>query len=246
MRSIGFSTGALTRGDFNKALTMLRPLNLPCVELSALRLSEVSPLLNAIPYLELSSYSYVSFHAPSKFSAQEEEGLAELLYEQVPAHWPIVLHPDVVVDWSCWAVFGARIAIENMDRRKDAGRNLKELNSVFGHLPAASLCLDLGHARQCDSSMTGAYLILHSFGHRLIQVHLSEVNSASQHDKLSYGAKAAFRQVANLVPDTVPIILESRVTEAEIVTELEHASESLTPLRSAKSTQSQLLPSLAC
>jgi hypothetical protein len=229
--NIGFSSGALRRGDFRAALSLLRPYHLSCVELSALRLAEVQALLEAIPSLDLDGYSYISFHAPSSFSAQEEPRLAELLYRYVPVEWPIVLHPDVVTDWNCWLPFGKRIAVENMDRRKATGRSVRELDLIFKSLPEASLCFDLGHSRQCDASMTWAYLILQEFRSRLVQIHLSEVNSASQHDRLSYGSIAAFRQVARFIPVNIPVILESRVSDADLSAELQHAQQSLTPLR---------------
>ncbi len=44
MRPIGFSTGALARADFRRALDMLLARNITVVELSALRLSELQAL----------------------------------------------------------------------------------------------------------------------------------------------------------------------------------------------------------
>jgi hypothetical protein len=227
MRNIGFSTGAVAFGDFHKALELLAPSKLASVELSALRMSEVETLVNAIPSLQLGGYTYVSFHAPSSFSAAEERWLTDLLHSKVPAAWPIVLHPDAICDSTLWKRFGARVAIENMDRRKRIGRNVSELSLIFEQLPDASLCFDLGHARQCDSSMTEAFLMLTAFRERLVQVHLSEVNSESQHESISYGAKLAFHQVAYLIPNEQPIILESRVTPAQIDIEVESARETL-------------------
>ena len=45
MRQIGFSTGALARGDFRYALDILADQGIHAVELSALRESELDPLL---------------------------------------------------------------------------------------------------------------------------------------------------------------------------------------------------------
>ena len=227
MREIGFSTGALAKGDFREALRMLAPHASSCLELSALRMNEVAPLLEALPTLDLTHYSYLSFHAPSQFTQEDEEALANLLFQHVPEAWPIVMHPDAIFDFSHWRRFGKRLAIENMDRRKPCGRNVAELSAIFAELPEASLCFDIGHARQYDSSMTEAFLILSTFAERLVQVHVSEVNSESQHDPISYGAKLAFQQVSELIPQNVPIIVESRVPEGKIASELESARESL-------------------
>lgn len=237
MRPIGFSTGALAKGDFRDALRMLAPHGLPCVELSALRMDEVEGLIEALPLLDLRGYSAVSFHAPSKFGREDEVRLAELLFERVPKEWPIVMHPDAIFDYGVWRRFGRRLAIENMDRRKPCGRGVKELAKVFAELPEASLCFDIGHARQHDSSMTEAYLILTAFRERLVQVHVSEVNSESQHDAISYGSKLAFRQVAGLIPEETPIIVESQVRELKIEGEAQNARESLAVIKSSYQAQ---------
>jgi len=62
---IGFSTGAVARGDYRKALDVLYQYGVDVVELSALRISELSPLVNDLRHLELSRFSFVSFHAPA-------------------------------------------------------------------------------------------------------------------------------------------------------------------------------------
>ena len=59
MRPIGFSTGALAYSDFNLALQLLKEEPISCVELSALRWSEVEPLLSALSSLDLRRYTYV-------------------------------------------------------------------------------------------------------------------------------------------------------------------------------------------
>ena len=227
MRPVGFSTGALAKGDFRAALEMLAPFMLPCLELSALRMDEVMPLVEALPSLDLSRYETISFHAPSRFGAEDEAGLAQLLSERIPKQWPIVMHPDAIFNPVHWRRFGNQLAVENMDRRKPCGRSVAELERVFGDLPDASLCFDIGHARQYDSSMTEAYLILSKYGKRLVQVHVSEVNSESQHDAISYGATLVFQQVAGLIPQDIPLIVESRVGKHAIGSEIKAVRNAL-------------------
>jgi hypothetical protein len=227
MRFIGFSTGALARSDFNLAIQELSTKKVDSIELSALRFHELRPLLESLSHLHLEGYRYVSVHAPSHFQAGEELETIQLLQHFVPPDWPIVLHPDAIQHHSHWRVFGKRIAIENMDRRKCIGRTAEELRAIFEVLPEARLCFDIGHARQFDTTMTEAYRILKSFAARLCQVHVSEVNSASQHDRLSYSATLAFGQVARLIPERIPLIIESRVTKKEIDLEIESVRRAL-------------------
>lgn len=227
MRHIGFSTGAVALGDFLKAITILNTQSFDSIELSALRIGEIEPLIKALPALDLAKYKYVSLHAPSSFTASEEAWLANLLFQGVPQQWKIVLHPDTIHDFSLWKKFGNRLAIENMDRRKPAGRSLAELQSIFRQLPEASLCFDIGHARQCDSSMTESFLILTALRNRLAHLHASEVNSESRHERISYGAMLAFRQVASLIPNEIPVIIESRVDPENLSSEADLAQEAL-------------------
>ena len=75
--------------------------------------------------------------------------------------------------------------------------------------------------------MTEAYFILKRFGRRLQQVHLSEVNTRSKHDPLSLASILAFQEVAPLIPEEVPIILETPVPEDQIEFEVEQAADAL-------------------
>jgi hypothetical protein len=218
MKRIGYSTGAVALDDFDRALEVLSTSRFEAVELSALRMKEVGPLVEAISRLPLDQYSYISFHAPSAYRPEEEAGLVELL-AQIPVTWPIVIHPDAICDFSLWAMLGPRVAVENMDKRKPIGRNAAELREVFARLPLARMCFDIGHARQFDSSMSEAYLMLTEFGERIVQIHVSEVDTANRHDRVSFAAALAFHQVSTMLPIHAPLILESRVKEAEIWTE---------------------------
>lgn len=220
MRPVGFSTGALARAEFRVALHELVGKPVDSIELSALRLAELPILLRALGELRLDAYSYIAIHAPSEFDHVQEVEVVNLLKAFVPSKWPIIVHPDTIHDYSLWQVLGSRIAIENMDRRKAIGRTVEELKIVFEKLPEARFCFDIGHARQFDTTMTEAYRILKSFGARLCQVHVSEVNSSSQHDPVSFASILAFAQVANLISATIPLIIESRVQPDEIENEI--------------------------
>jgi len=220
MSVLGYSTGAIALGDFSRAITLLSNYAFGAIELSALRVREVAPLIEALPTLDLSRYSYISFHAPSSFEAGEEETLVRLL-DGLPNNWPIVLHPDAIHNPSLWEYLAPRLAIENMDRRKGTGRSASELTDFFTILPAAKMCLDLGHARQVDSSMVGAYQLLKAFGDRIVQLHVSEVDTFNRHDLISRAAEIAFCQIRQFIPPGAAVILESRVQEWEIQSEAE-------------------------
>jgi hypothetical protein len=58
MRRIGFSTGALAKGDFRSALEMLAGTETEVLELSALRQDELPRLLASVDGLDLSRFRY--------------------------------------------------------------------------------------------------------------------------------------------------------------------------------------------
>lgn len=231
MRSIGFSTGALAYGHFRDALGMLGPHPVQAVELSALREAELRPLMVALPLLDLERFRYVSVHLPSKLVNTTERELIAALAPCLDRSIPVVLHPDVIRDFSLWNVFGELLCIENMDKRKPTGRTADELEPSFAALPRASFCLDIAHARQIDPTMGGAREMLRRFGHRLRQVHVSELDSAGRHHGLSIATILATRRILPLIREDVPAIIESQIKPDRIAAELKAVEEAFAPPR---------------
>jgi hypothetical protein len=223
MRSIGFSTGALALGDFRRGLTLLAGRGVRAVELSALREAELPGLMAALDELDLSAFTYISIHAPSRLRSMKESLAAELLSPCIDRRWPVVLHPDAINDHACWRHFGRWACIENMDNRKRSGRNSEELEGHFELLPEASFCLDLGHAQQVDPTLGVARAMLRDYRSRLVQLHLSELDVTAHHQPLSMASVWAVREIARLIPDS-PVIVESVVEPDAIDAELEMAA----------------------
>src|SRR6185436_7951807 len=131
MRPIGFSTGALAKGDFARGLALQRDVaRIDAVELSALRDHELPALVDAIPALDLGAFAYVSFHAPSKLQSLDEITVFELL-RRLPESWPIIAHPEILRTPYLWRSLGERLCLENMDNRKTTGRTVSELRALF-------------------------------------------------------------------------------------------------------------------
>jgi hypothetical protein len=229
MRPIGFSTGALALGDFRGALGMLKSARTKAVELSALRDHEVDPLMKALPDLDLSGYSYVSVHVPSGFRSLTEADVAARLRPCIDREIAVVMHPDAIKDPKCWASFGPLLCIENMDKRKCTGRTVSELESFFSIFPDATFCLDIAHARQIDSTMDEARLMLRRFGTRLRQIHISEIDGQGHHHGLSWGTILASRTLARLIGQEIPIIIESQIPQKDIAKEIAAVEQALTP-----------------
>lgn len=227
MRPIGFSTGALARGDFRTGVEMQRSLGARAIELSALRAQELAPLLEALDDLNLGAFEHISFHAPSDLRGMNAEDVIALL-SRLPSAWPIILHPDVVVDPEPWRLLGNRLCLENMDQRKPVGRTVSEMELMFRSLTDATFCFDIGHARQVDPTMGIAMGLLQRFQSRLRQIHISEVDPRGKHIPIGFAALCGFRRVARLIPDDCPVIIESMVGAGEMQNELQVVLQALT------------------
>ncbi len=210
MRNIGFSTGALAYGDFRRGIELQQVDGITAVELSALRETELESLIEALPRLDLSRFSYRSFHAPSSLSQLSNAQLVDRLRPAADQGLPIVLHPDVIgTDFEPWRALADMVLLENMDGRKKVCQSASELDRYFDYLPDARFCFDIGHAHQVDPTMGVAVELLLRHHDRLAEIHISEVNWACKHRPISSVALLAFRRVVELIPEHVPIIIES-------------------------------------
>jgi hypothetical protein len=211
MRPLGFSTGALAKGDFRTGVAMQRTKPaLRAIELSALRDHELRPLVSALNQLDLSQFTYKSIHAPSKITTLSERDAFFILGE-LPESWPIIVHPELIPTPKLWRSLGRRVCLENMDNRKSNGRTLREMRQLFELLPDAEFCLDLGHARQVDPTMATAMKMAQEFSGRLRQLHVSEIGRSGEHLPLSALAIYAFQLVARFIPGDCAVIIESVV-----------------------------------
>jgi hypothetical protein len=228
MNSIGFSTGSIDKKNVCAAVERILQRNYTdAIELSALRLNELTPLAEAIPLLNLERFAHIAVHAPSAYEAGDEATVSTILHGFALRGWLVVLHPDVIIDYSCWSRFGDRLCIENMDRRKQTGRTVSELQTVFNNLPEASFCLDVAHAMQLDTTMTEAYNLIKAFSHRLMQIHISELDANGRHIRLSSSGSNALKEVCGLLASDIPAIIEAPVKVCEMEAEIDASLNAL-------------------
>jgi sugar phosphate isomerase/epimerase len=226
MFKIGFSTGALAKGNIATGIEMARELGVPIIELSALRLAEMDTLVNVVAAQDLTDFEYVALHAPSNFGPSDEKAVVDTFAALAHSNqWPVIVHPDTISNFELWRPLESMLYIENMDKRKPVGRTVEELDDIFARVPEARMCFDIAHARQVDSSMTEAYRILRNFRNRIRHLHFSEVGSDSRHRQVSDGAFRGYKEIASGIPSDLPVVLESVVSED--VTPLDGAAREL-------------------
>jgi len=219
-KNIGFSTGSLAYGDFREGIALLRKAGVSTVEISALREKEFSFIIASLDDIDLRDFTYVSFHAPSRIEKMTEEVFVGHLMKIKERGWPIIVHPDTIVNFTLWQSLGECLCLENMDKRKHTGRTVADLEYLFDKLPEATFCLDLAHARQVDPTMLEAMLMAKRFKNRLIQLHISDVRSDSKHEALNMEAILAFQKISAFINKTIPCILESPVMPDRILAEI--------------------------
>lgn len=238
MRRIGFSTGALAKGDFREGIRIQEShaRTATALELSALREDELDALAAAIPSLDLTRFQYVSFHAPSSRVMFDEGRLVARLNDVAKQVPNIIVHPDIIGDYSTWEPLGRCLVLENMDQRKGCARTAAELKPYFNALPDARFCFDIGHARQVDPTLSVAVELLRTYEKRLSEIHISEVDASSKHVQISSAAMESYRRIASLVPRDAPVIIESSVAPVDLEDEIQMALAALGD-RASVSTQ---------
>lgn len=233
MHPLGYSTGAIALGDVREALQFMAPLDLPVIEVSALRLHELEPLVAGIEDLPLAAFQQVTIHLPSRYEVADEPRVAAAARQLADRGLPVVIHPDVMHDFALWRALGDKLFVENMDKRKPIGRTYAELVTILQKLPDARICFDIGHALQVDPSQVESLRILKGLGDRIAWMHLSEVTSSSRHERMSYGALLAFRWLVPFLPPGTPAVIEAAVAGPDIAAELKAMDEAMNCVHAA-------------
>lgn len=207
---VGASTGYMAdlRADWRAQIDEATEISEFAVELSALSEAELEPLSEFLASHPSLPFRYLSIHGPSKDLRMSDEELVERLC--FIGRWAagIVMHPDTIESFVPYQRLGEKLVLENMDARKNWGRNRAELARAFAQLPEAGFCFDIAHAWSIDENMGVAHDLLDAFGHRLRQVHLSSLSPELHHIPLTEADEELFRPVLERCID-VPWILEA-------------------------------------
>lgn len=211
MHIIGWSTGSLLReGDksnYPLAIELLNTTPFTAIEFGILSEKHLSIFLKYLPDLDISRFDRVSFHA-CKLNELTEKELLEQIEPVIERGWPIINHPDMITDYSLWRGLGDQLYIENMDSSKKFGRTVEEMEQILDNLPDASVCFDIGHAKQVDPTMKLGRELCIKFNEKIKEIHLSEVDVVTcGHEIISHNTLQLFGQITDVLPSS-PIILE--------------------------------------
>lgn len=196
------------RGDWAAQVDAAMEVSPFAIELSALSEPELPSLSDFLRTGPTLPFRYISLHGPSKSLAGDEEGLVAALMVLVGYVDAIVMHPDTIDDPTLFRPLGHKLLLENMDLRKETGRDVGELEPAFCELPDAGFCFDVAHAWSIDPEMSVAAELLDAFGPRLRHVHLSSLSEGLHHVPLGEEDEELFAPTLRRCLD-VPWILEA-------------------------------------
>ena len=208
--TLGCSTGFMEehRNDWVRLVDESAAWSSIAIELSAISADELPGLLGYLHGAPRLPFLFISVHAPSKGFTEDEVSLVEALCRVPPWVDAIVVHPDTITDPALYRRLGRRLAIENMDKRKQAGHTADDLERIFAEVPEARLCLDLAHAKDVDPTLAVAADLLQRFASRLSHVHISSLDGARHHITLTDEDELLFSPFLDRCRD-VPWILEA-------------------------------------
>jgi len=196
------------------------------IELSLTRESKMQHSYNSKLIKLINKFSYRSIHAPVldinlekvKYPSKRGKILLDRIDEIVKKVNPEVLlfHPDTVTDFTwLYKRYGNLIAFENMDKEKDFGKTVKDLEIVFKKCPKAKWVFDLNHIYTNDKSMRSTGKFYTSFSNRLCHYHLSSFGGF--HDCFCHTHEDIIFE--GLTDFSKPVVHEGGVIEKELIKE---------------------------
>jgi len=222
MPKIGFSTGCLHQTDLSleQRIDFYKNAGATAIEISLGKLEELKNLdLTTTLIKKILEFDYVSIHAPFDTpyckNNQTKEILSKLNYinKNLP-NQGIVIHPDLVEDFSILQDSRLPFLIENMDERKIKGKSVKEFQE-YNQLQF-NYVFDVQHAYRNDQTMQSAKEILKTMGSRLKHLHASGQTDLSTHALVHLSEnQEEIKKILKLCPE-VPKILEGAILKPNI------------------------------
>jgi hypothetical protein len=214
MGPLGFSTGAFhnfLNPVSRETIDICLSFKLDAIEISCMRAEDIEQLRGLYEEGLSPYFSHISLHAPTRKIKYGDNSVCLSVLEKIwEAHLhldfnAVIIHPDLVEDFSVFKDCPLPIAFENMDCRKIFGRNPEDFEFIF-NLIDSKLVLDLNHCYTNDISLELARKFKQDFNDRICEYHLS---GYKQYHELLHVTRQS--QLIGAIPEkgTVPIIIES-------------------------------------
>lgn len=188
--NLGFNLSIANKSiiDVKKEITEYYKAGDTAIELSLTDLEGILEFPFSEIYDDLLKFKYISVHLPVIYRDSSNNKVF-LTYPSpiVDPHIKViqkiadtlkiktyVLHPDQVKDFNwCSKEFGKLLGFENMDNRKEFGKSIQDMQTVFDQCPEAKWIFDINHLYTNDPTMESAKQMYETFKTRLTHYHIS-------------------------------------------------------------------------
>lgn len=211
MKKIGFSHGVLYKLlDVYSvtAIDLYKKYSKDVLEFCLIINKDIHKTKNIISLAD--DIVHKSIHAPADVVYRNDADTIKLLdeiasyYKELNAEL-ILVHPDLVEDWTVFDAYPLNWAIENMDNLKPAYKSVEDLEAFFAKRENWKFVLDLNHCYTNDKTMKLAEDFIARLGSRLAEVHLS--GYAGFHEPLFQTKQDIILEYCKKLD--VPIVIES-------------------------------------
>ncbi|MFA4818207.1 MAG: hypothetical protein WC608_05845 [Parcubacteria group bacterium] len=230
MKKIGFSHGVLYKLiDIYSAaaLDIYKTYSKDVLEFCLIKKQEIHKTKEIIPFAK--DIARKSIHMPADVVYRNDTETIKLL-DEIASYYKnlnaelILVHPDLVEDWTVFDAYPLNWAIENMDNLKSAYKSVEEIEDFFTKRNNWKFVLDLNHCYTNDKTMKLADDFIARLGSRLVEVHLS--GYAGYHEPLFQTKQDIILEYCKKLE--VPIVIESAFDDInDIGKEFEYISKYL-------------------
>jgi len=191
MVDVGFSTGCLykTKMPLELRAEFYKDAGATAIEVSFGTPEKLENLRLTDSFIDkLNYFNFISIHAPSIGLTYNSNGSSEKIFEKLRYlnnNLPIkgiVIHPDIIEDFSCLEDSGLPFLLENLNRAKRKGKYVSEFEG-YNNLPFGYV-LDVQHVYENDPTMETGKDFLKTMGSRLNYLHVSGENESSNHSPI--------------------------------------------------------------
>jgi len=223
---IGLGTGAmykLINPASLEAIKAVEKTGANAIELCGVRMERFHHVKHSFINIEdchVCNFDYVSLHAPNDHIYRNDNETLGLLYLLRSVHDElsidnIVIHPELVEDFSVFEKVSLPLAFENMDWRKKDFKTVEQMKRVFDY---GKMVLDVTHAYTCDKSMDLCLDLIKAYLPQIAEIHCSghyvHGEDEQQHfpaslEKDYWDGDFPHTQILSCVPANIPIIIES-------------------------------------
>lgn len=217
---VGISTGCVYyHADpvSNEALELVLEAGYKVLELnvsSLERLENVKTLSDAL----LGSFSLITLHGLCDiFYGNNPETLEsfrrlDAFYEKWGFH-TLTVHPHMVKDWTVFRNLSFPVSFENMDRKKNFGLTVEDMEKVFSEVPEAGFVFDVHHAISSSGNPRNAQNFAERFEDRIRLYHISGIREDRERHFMLYENEET--EFTSCIKKPCPLIIEGTVSENE-------------------------------